>query len=74
MRPRAVNDSPRKGQGLIAIGPGLEIMVAEGQDPVEPHLGQGGCIPHRTGAMRTSEASPSRTFVIKGKKRKGRGC
>jgi hypothetical protein len=38
---RAVNDSPRKGQGLIAIGPGLEIMVAEGQDLVEPHLGPG---------------------------------
>jgi hypothetical protein len=32
MRPRAVNDSPRKGQGLIAIGPSLEEMIAEGQD------------------------------------------
>jgi hypothetical protein len=33
MRPRAVNDSPRKGQGLLAIGPGLEVMVAEGRRP-----------------------------------------
>src|SRR5215211_5935614 len=30
-----------KGRGLIAISPSLEFMVAEGQDPVEPHLGQG---------------------------------